>query len=263
MNSFNPSDYPTFSFEYAELVKNILHDFSKHTGIDFFGYFRGTKKGETSGLFSDPTPSLSWLERGYPVSIGYESSDKANQTFSYIWKDRLPPELMEFTFNTRGLQNGYSLVRRYKEHFEFFVFASSISPHFCTSDYLSMGKDFENFADYFTLTAKDLITQSAKRPLILPSHLRLKNCDEICLSAQRETYSINGVLGKTSLTSQELFSFQLFTKGKSYKEIGKILSISPRTVEKHLSNIKNKLGQHPRDINFLHQSYGKIEISAI
>jgi DNA-binding NarL/FixJ family response regulator len=46
---------------------------------------------------------------------------------------------------------------------------------------------------------------------------------------------------KTELSNRELEVLKLISKGMSFKEIGKILFISPRTVESHKNNIMEKL----------------------
>ena len=44
-----------------------------------------------------------------------------------------------------------------------------------------------------------------------------------------------------NLTKREIEIIQWIACGKSSKEIARVLNISPRTVETHLSNVKNKL----------------------
>jgi PAS domain S-box-containing protein len=69
--------------------------------------------------------------------------------------------------------------------------------------------------------------------------------DEI-LSLLRKTsaekYFINGRNGEILLSKKELVCLIYTAKGKLAKEIASILKISPKTVEFHISNLKNKLG---------------------
>lgn len=44
------------------------------------------------------------------------------------------------------------------------------------------------------------------------------------------------------LSSRELQVAFLICRGRTYKEIGKMLNLSPKTVENYVENIKNKLG---------------------
>ena len=100
----------------------------------------------------------------------------------------------------------------------------------------------------------------------MPLHLKeplngYENQHEICLSHKHPTFQVTGLLGDTTLTPLEFFSLQLYVAGKPYKEIGNILDISDKMVEKHIRNIKVKLGYHPQDIAFVHERNGTIQLT--
>lgn len=54
------------------------------------------------------------------------------------------------------------------------------------------------------------------------------------------------VRGYDLLSEREQQVFRLVVEGKSAKEIADLLFVSPKTIEKHRSNIMNKLGVHGR-----------------
>lgn len=54
------------------------------------------------------------------------------------------------------------------------------------------------------------------------------------------------VRGYDLLSEREQQVFRLVVEGKSAKEIADLLFISPKTIEKHRSNVMNKLGVHGR-----------------
>ncbi|MDR2782134.1 MAG: helix-turn-helix transcriptional regulator [Holosporaceae bacterium] len=49
------------------------------------------------------------------------------------------------------------------------------------------------------------------------------------------------VVNKIGFTSREIETISLLINGKSYKEIGILISASPRTVEAHVRNIMLKI----------------------
>ena len=57
-----------------------------------------------------------------------------------------------------------------------------------------------------------------------------------------DKYCVQGKYFKCILTSREFECFFWTMKDKTAKQIAKILSLSPRTVEEYLANIKHKLG---------------------
>ena len=68
----------------------------------------------------------------------------------------------------------------------------------------------------------------------------LKQFDEK-LNFNSSHYTLNNHQNKYELTNREYECVFLLIRGKSAKEIGVLLSISPRTVESYIENIKNKM----------------------
>jgi len=95
----------------------------------------------------------------------------------------------------------------------------------------------------------------------LPDKHKFKESEDIFLKNHFEHYRITGLFGDAYLTSSEYFSLQMIMKGKSYKEIARVLAVSPKTIEKYLSTIKVKIGYHIRDIKFVHEFQGNVELS--
>ncbi len=60
------------------------------------------------------------------------------------------------------------------------------------------------------------------------------------LSATTENFEQNQKL--SLLTPREKEVFEVLTQGKSHREIGELLKISPRTVEVHKARVMEKLG---------------------
>ena len=63
---------------------------------------------------------------------------------------------------------------------------------------------------------------------------------------ERTNDSLMVALGASGLTPREAEILSWITKGKSNWEVSKILSISPRTVQKHLERVFQKLGVESR-----------------
>ncbi len=52
---------------------------------------------------------------------------------------------------------------------------------------------------------------------------------------------LNNIVNELKLSQREYECSYYFAKGKSIREIGKLLKLSPRTVESYLDNVKLKL----------------------
>ncbi len=250
----------SFSRSFTDQVKFIVKDLFFNTGIKYFIYLRGSLDGSVSALFSHGDFFLDLLEKGLPISLGFGKEYKSLQTYSYWWNDKYPKEVIALA-QKHGLGSGFSLVRRYHDYFEMFGFADSNIAPLTASSYISCLSGFETFSDHFVRVGKNIIKQVIEHPLLIPSHQNFHNPQEICLGGVKGQYLTKGISGETYLTALEFFSLQLFLKGKSYKEIGRILSVSHKTVEKYLSNVKRKTGYYPRDITFLFESDGQVNLT--
>ena len=100
---------------------------------------------------------------------------------------------------------------------------------------------FRNFISYFREEAKDIIKAAQKEALNTPPsstyHLS---------SNTHQDFNGYDFFNKRKislrLTNQESACVQQLLQGKSFKETAKFLTLSPRTVESYIKNIKNKTG---------------------
>ena len=124
---------------------------------------------------------------------------------------------------------------------------------------MSCFADFENFSDYFVRAAKYIINDASRNPVILPAYPTMLTPAEYCLGKNSKQLIAKGFFGDVQISTYEYYSLQLLLKGNSYKEIGRILSVSHKTIEKYLSNFKRQTGYNPRDISFVQESDGIVE----
>jgi DNA-binding CsgD family transcriptional regulator len=101
------------------------------------------------------------------------------------------------------------------------------------------------FLDYFRKEAKDLIDQSAKDPILCPFMQPREEVQAFqTLDIERESFirDINKRYNKNDLTPRELDCIYYTSLDMTAKETARQLNISPKTVERHLENAKNKFG---------------------
>jgi DNA-binding CsgD family transcriptional regulator len=252
------SETLSFSRSLTSQVKLIMKDLFANTNIDNFLYIRGNQEGSVSALFSQDIILRSWLEKGYPLNMAFNSEYNSLQSYAFWWSDQFPHEFVSIK---RDQKNGFSIVRRYPKYFEMFGFSDPDPLR--ASFYMSCLADFNNFADHFVKVGKDIINQAIQHPLALPDHLKIKNHEELCLGRRQYQYATKGLNGATSLSSYECYSLQLLSQGKSYKEIARILSVSDKTIEKYLMNIKKKTGYNPREIVLLAESENSVKLTQV
>lgn len=255
---------PSCQLDYLHKVQEHTREIFKDTEFDFFIYVRGDENGSLSSLFSNVDFAFDLMRTGYPHEIKIETKNKPFQSFSYIWNEKFPSELLACLNENYNIYNGVSLVKRYRSYFETFGFGISnqqISD--CVSIYINSLPQLDNFTNYFVRAAKNLINSSKENPFMRASSSNAQKLAEFVLPPMNDVYSISGPLGDTILTAQEFLALQKFIRGKSYKEIGKIMEISPRTVEKYLRNTKKKISCHVKDIKFISIAGKKVYLNRL
>lgn len=104
----------------------------------------------------------------------------------------------------------------------------------------------QKFILFFKERAAKILIQAEKKPIALP-FLKPKAerarfaCDTKIQEEFNKAISFPSSCAKNYLTRREAECIYWSVKGLSAKEVAKLLSISPRTVEKHLANAKEKL----------------------
>jgi LuxR family quorum-sensing system transcriptional regulator SolR len=96
----------------------------------------------------------------------------------------------------------------------------------------------DNFSTYFTKAAASLIERASLAKLILPRQTPdaavPQNFDGIHLKQPKRTnYEL--------LTIRQLQIAKLMIEGRTARQIGDELGLSPRTVESHIGNMKSRL----------------------
>ena len=109
----------------------------------------------------------------------------------------------------------------------------------------------KNVEEKISTNIDELIIPIIKK-LLLNTKGDTKNQIQLLENSLSQVISTFGILitdKKLKLTSREVEICNMIKNGLSSKEIGQILHVSTRTVEKHRNNIRMKLGIAKREIN--------------
>ncbi|MDQ2994958.1 MAG: helix-turn-helix transcriptional regulator, partial [Pseudomonadota bacterium] len=134
--------------------------------------------------------------------------------------------------------------------------------------YLNSLEMLGRFIEYFEYHAQELIAENAqKNRIIMPKYF-----DKLPQPNQREDFCLpSSVLDfavdppkkarqfNISLTPREMECLTLIARGYTMKSVAQNLEISPRTVEMHLRNIKDKHGLSSKNqlVDIWHECYSK------
>jgi len=230
-------------------VRKICQDFLDAKGLSYFHFSRTFKNGASLILTSNEEFMKSFLHNNLK-EISYLVPVSIHQSLVYFCDECLTENLLMLT-RKRGFHHGLRILNRYKEYYDSTVFAMA-NPHPSPfSYYLSILPDLRMFSEMFPKRADSLIKKIESDPLYL-SGRQDKNGQVFFLPERSQRIFIGKNL-KRYVTTYELLCMKLFQAGKSYKEIGSILSISSRSVETYLARLKTRTGLSAN--NLLTQSF--------
>lgn len=224
-------------------------------GIRLFMYMRIYPNTTGFALSSDPAWHQFYLtnfyQLRYPSSIQFANEIQGKVFFSR----ELFPNVREFAdadeFYDFG--NGIGLVKQFNQYKEFCYFAANKQSTYIINYYLNNMEYLEYFISYFKDKAAKIIQVAEKTKVPLPKEYlaltkKIENCNdyqqlnkELLSHLSHEKISIFNGKEEVYFTKKQLAVINWLLHGKSTEEIGIILNLSKRTVEEHISNIKNKL----------------------
>lgn len=243
-----PKDHYSLS-TFAD-VNEICRPFFQKTGLNVFIYGRHYKDGSFYSLSTHREYYLHHFKKEWPLGPTVQKLP-AQRKFYYLpimgeseYYDRMVCEIAE-EFN---IAHPFYIIERYPDYFEITVFGAELKKFDIVNFYLNYPNVLENFKAYFVERAKELIIRSEKNKIVLPVHMRPAESSFVAVN-QRALQVTNKLridriyLNNTNggyLTQREFECVKLLILGKSAEEIGLIVGLSKRTVEKYLENIKRK-----------------------
>lgn len=239
----------------ANEMSSLCEPIKKYFGATFFSYILFYPPNIRVELNMSPS---GWVDHHYQNILGYhKKAHKANPNESYsagfyTW-DMMPSrQLMKRDLiNYFNISNLVMLYKIHKDYTECCHFGASAVNYKAQHLFINNRDLLERFIAYFREQARDLIKKATLQPIIIPDQYKrdFNSHPPIILPQDRNEF-INSTRILTpsqqpcdiSLSKRETESLYLYTRGKTSKEIGKILQLSNRTVENYLQNIKCKFG---------------------
>lgn len=237
-------DTQHYFYSSAEKVFNICKPFFSKDTFSFFDYGRVTKQGEFYGLTVNADSFKIFFELQYQILQPFNNYRLQENKFYYFF--HMPASLdTDYAYSLRqvykitGSDHGFSIVRKQKDFFDAFFFSSPLPHHHAINFYLNQLPRLKDFLEYFQNKAARLIHISAENKIILPD----KMLPQIWNNTHYEEIVTQKSFAdekKIKLTKREQEVLMYFCKGYTIKELASLLNLSPRTIEMHLKNLKDK-----------------------
>ncbi len=230
----------------APKVNEIISPLNAYLGIDNFCYLKIMKDNS----FLDLTNNFTDFTEKYFLTIEKPSLDFCNyikkcstEKSSYlIWfvkkdsKDKLSILMDEY-----NIYNGFSIFSLSQDGTDIFSFSFNKSAGNKSDFFIKNTALLDSFTSYFKKKSYHLVSGLNKKDMPLftePFEIQSqepKNYNKYLVFAKNNNRVI-------ALSKQEYNCIKLLEQARSYKEIGKAMQISSRTVESYLESVKNKTG---------------------
>lgn len=223
-------------------IQKIVSPFLKNFGLSYFQYLRCYSDG-SFGLLTNDTRLTEYFHSAENEPIifsSYESSQASSHSYWFSWDEKLPELPVSMARERCQLYHGITWVRRSKSYYDMIAVAMSKERSDPSSFYLTILGAIESFVYGFDRDQQSLISIMDRHRIGLALPNRDVNYQNMCISSGKIT--VVGKYGETYVTTQELACIKWLLQRLSYKEIAKLLKISPRTVETYFHRVKERTG---------------------
>jgi len=236
-------------------VQKICDPVLSSIGINYFNYIKIYNQDCSRELL---TNNADWIAHFYQNalynSVGAVDVEHLLPKGYFLWsemdiKDPIYLQGRDY-FN---IDHGITFVIKRNDVTYLYIFASSREQHAINNFYVANIDLLQHFIHYFNDKGHDLIKESEKHKIILPSPQnimpeRVNNIfisegirNDFLNSAPVTRYFLFSESEDLYLTTKQAECAKLLANGASPKKIAKIMNISHRTVEGYVLDIKQKI----------------------
>lgn len=153
-----------------------------------------------------------------------------------------------------GYGNGISIKKKGKNYVDTYCFYAGRSDQYMNTFFVNHLNLLKKFIDYFQSEMKEIIEQGRSKRVRLPDyyiHTEVSNETSKAPSQTDFERFLRGVgadcllqiyKGLNQLSKRERQCIELFADGLTMREAADRIHLSPRTIESHIINARNKLG---------------------
>lgn len=252
-----------FSLKIVEEVNQLCYPlfntsvFKKY-GIDYFIYSRYYADGSIYVLSTNDQVYTHFFNNNYSL-IPFIQSELISNKFSYYPTLNNKYELfIQEMYDMQNLFNVYHslfLFELQNDYLDMFIYSSRLNSYGVINFYNNYFDILEKFSSYFRSQASKLIKKSNQHKIILPEKMRpdyIFSNDNNKMLVKKQEIEKNLAVKRYVLSSPKYENVHItrregeiltyLTKGYTAKELAKLINISEKTIDAHLSNIKNRLG---------------------
>lgn len=243
-----------YIIKHSNQIQKITRPLREHFGIEYFTYHQIDNEGKYVVLVDQPRWAEHYVDKQIYLDDPYLRHPQVYHSGITMIQDfgseKYKQTVMKACKNVLDVDVGTLFIHKTAEHVEFFGFAAKKTS---ALEKLTLNQTplLKSFASYFKKELRSLL-QTMETEANHLFHLKGKDfccadpiyptLDPLIYKAYLKDLGLSSLIKKaTLLSSRENQCIRLLLEGKSAKETGLALRLSPRTIEFYLENIKNKL----------------------
>ncbi len=234
------------------LVQDTLKSLTAKHPIEKFIYIELlANQNKAEFLSNQPNLADLFLSLGKFSDCFYTSMQQAklNNNHFFVWPSN-PRDQVGLALHDVNLRNGLTVIRRTEKSIQTWAFVGANSNEELCSLFLNDQNVFLSFINCFQHNLKSIGAINNEvygdfKGVFFHENLFNDNSNKlfnIYEQANVKRYFLSGSLENVYITHQELLCLYYLSQSMAYKQIGKILKISPVTARKHIDSIKLKTG---------------------
>lgn len=231
----------------AAEVDKICSYFLRPTKISYFQFKRTYKSRPPLILANNPLFFREFLQ-DERIQSSHSIPLHTRQSYFCFWDETLPDDQLWPLRQSFGIYHGLTILSRRKDFYDCTSFAMAAPHPSPVAHYLFVIKDLQNFSDIFPSKAKHLIQEATKLDLKISPDDRRESQSPFFLPKRSDRFYFSED-PHHYITTYEALCAQLAQQGKSYKEIGTLLSMGSGTVKTHLMRLKARTGLSLQEIS--------------
>lgn len=254
-NIFDSVGYSSRKHYYK--IKKILEPLTLFLNIDRFWRNTQNVDGAYSMIGNDPPKAELFFEdelyKGHPY-FRHPKFFRSGFVIPGLYKSTEYENTQGKFQDSGGCFHILLYIHKHEKGFTEYGFATSKYQSGLEMTYLNHLHSFKKFIDYFETEAKNIVQESSSHlinmagiigdyyqiaPEAVGSTIVPKNELEFLAAIEKDPLTGRAIL---SLTKSEKVALGVYLEGCTARDAAETLHISPRTLEKHLENVKGKLG---------------------
>ncbi len=238
MNTKKPFDLKKYpGLQLHKEIAALCYPLFKQFNYCIFNFIRLYNNGDAFYLCDNYEWLNYYLNYGYPAIGAFEQNTALRKNEFVLWdalNDKDP--IVIYSRELFNIKYGVTLIRQFSGGFDFFNFGKDIYSFSVLNVIMSQITVLNNFIDTFYEKSKSLIS-TMEKALLNITELQYKI---LPVDVVKKIY-LGPQYDYSYLTEKEVFYLKNLTEGMTVPEVANLCHVSPRTIEKHLENIKRKL----------------------